>query len=125
MLAEAVLLLSCIPTSRELYISSSRMINLDYSGLYIQRLYNQPVYDGIFRLLRVVHPEGLILIHGPAPHILRCRQNVSQCSLPTNIIVYQYSPLLWAMGDECAVTEKPTLSSDEKCPATKLVILQK
>ncbi len=35
---------------------------------------------------------------GAAPHILRCRRNVSQCSVPTNIILCPYSPLLWAMN---------------------------
>ena len=33
-----------------------------------------------------------------APHILRCRRNVNQCSVPTNIILYLYSPFLWAMN---------------------------
>ena len=34
---------------------------------------------------------------GPAPHSLKCRRNVSQCSVPTNIILYPYSPSLCAM----------------------------
>ena len=35
---------------------------------------------------------------GPTPHSLRCRRNVSQCSVPTITIPYFYSSLLCAMN---------------------------
>lgn len=58
MLVEIVLLLDSI--SKELYISLSKMVYSGYSEMYIQELYNQLVYNSIFRLFGIVHPEGLV-----------------------------------------------------------------
>ena len=39
----------------------------------------------------------LIRDRDPAPHSLRCRRKLSQCSVPTTLILYSFSPLLCAM----------------------------
>ena len=49
--------------------------------------------------LRMGCPSASLPIgdRGPAPHHLRCRRNVSQCSVPTNTILYLHS-LLFNVG---------------------------
>ena len=58
--------------------------------------------------LRMGCPSASLPIgdRSPAPHILRCRQNVSQCSVPTNITLYPYSPMLWAMNVHRIIIKK-------------------
>ena len=60
--------------------------------------------------LRMGCPSASLPIgdRGPASHSLRCRRNVSQCSVPTNITIYPYSPLLWAMNTHRLHGEKAT-----------------
>lgn len=41
---------------------------------------------------------GIPIARGPISHSLRCRRNVSQCFVPTNIIPYPHYPLLRAMN---------------------------
>lgn len=59
MLVKVVLLLGY--TFEELFIILSKMVHSGYLRLNIQVLYNQLVYNGIFMLLGIVYPKGLIL----------------------------------------------------------------
>ena len=74
--------------------------------IYLDRanVCNRPLTDISF--LRMRYPSASLSIEDKGPAAVRCRQNVSQCSVPTNIILYLYSPLWYAMKVHKSVLQR-------------------